>query len=114
MCYTGLDQPKVSRTAIVRARKEHTCCECNESIRRGDDYHVVSGLWVDTFDAFKTCARCYFVREMLAREEIAEGCGYDEAYPPFTHLAEAWHEAHRGFPGDAPPEYPELKDVPRW
>jgi hypothetical protein len=47
---------------IVRARKQHTCCECGEPILRGEWYERVTGLWDGTFGTFATCTLCREIR----------------------------------------------------
>lgn len=50
-----------------KSRIEHTCCACKETIRRGDQYHVMvvipeRGAKPDTW---KHCARCWFICRAL-------------------------------------------------
>lgn len=77
------------RREWVKARKEHTCYACRETIRPGDRYH----LWVSKFDGDLTvahhCARCYLLMEALwssGAESVEWGldCGvsYEEAFGP--------------------------------
>lgn len=48
-----------------KARKEHKCCACRETIRKGDRYHVTSGTWDHDFSSHEQCARCRRVWEIL-------------------------------------------------
>ncbi len=47
---------------IVKARKEHKCCEFRKPIRRGTLYLRSSGIWPDGPDSYKTCLRCHKIR----------------------------------------------------
>ena len=47
------------------ARKEHRCCACRETIRAGDRYHHVWGVWDGEVDTFKHCARCWRIFQAL-------------------------------------------------
>ena len=51
--------------AIVKARKEHRCVECGETISPGSQYERVTGLWDGEFATFKTCLTCRNVRNSL-------------------------------------------------
>lgn len=50
------------------ARKEHKCCECLETIKRGEAYHYDSGRFDGEFHAYKTCFFCENEREQLNRK----------------------------------------------
>lgn len=41
-----------------RAAKEHQCCECRGVIRKGERYHVHSGVWGGEPARYKRCADC--------------------------------------------------------
>ena len=66
----------------VRARKEHTCCECGGTILPGQIYQRASGLWEGEFSHYKTCERCADLRESLA----------EVACPAFGGLRDAYHD----------------------
>lgn len=51
-CYDVYDE------TCRRARKEHVCDACCEPIRRGDLYHVVTGVWDHSARSWKRCVRC--------------------------------------------------------
>jgi len=64
-CDCGSDYgelPKVHREKIVRARKQHQCCECGESIEPGELYEYTTGLWEDWWGEYKTCIPCRSIR----------------------------------------------------
>lgn len=48
-----------------RARKEHICCECHETIAIGEEYERTVGVWNGEFSAYKTCSPCVEVRDEL-------------------------------------------------
>lgn len=62
--------PKICQSNQVKARKDHTCCECLKLIRKGQSYIRTSGIW-DTPETFKTCERCDRLRGLAM-----------EKYPP--------------------------------
>lgn len=99
-----------------RARKEHRCCACGESIKPGDRYHVTSGMWDRRFESHKQCARCRRVWEKLqdAPSEyepipFALNCGhvYDGDDPEMYELAFA-------LPGDFAREREARASVEAW
>jgi len=56
------DPADVYSSKVVTARKEHTCCECGETIKPGDKYENASGLWEGSWDHYKTCEICLRIR----------------------------------------------------
>ena len=59
MCGLDPDVPSTFSTRWRRARKEHQCCACCETIRPNELYHYFSGVWDGQGDDFKHCARCW-------------------------------------------------------
>lgn len=59
------------------ARKDHVCSECRGTIKKGEKYHRVTGLW-DDFASFKICPECWELRGDMEKEVepdcIAFGC----------------------------------------
>lgn len=69
MCYDDNDGEPCElfdERVVARARKTHRCSECHEPIAVGDSYLRTFGVWGGDASRFKTCARCYFAREVLA------------------------------------------------
>lgn len=62
--------PEVFSKTWRKARKDHRCCECGETIRPGQTYEYVKGLWDGSWDDFKTCAPCAKIRRDMFT------CGY--------------------------------------
>ena len=46
-----------------KARKEHTCCECGETIPKDALYRYESGIWEGEPQDYKTCLDCISVRD---------------------------------------------------
>lgn len=57
-----------SSTTIRKARKDHRCVECRETIKAGDRYEFVSGVWDGEPAAYKTCLSCVEIRDHFACE----------------------------------------------
>ena len=57
------DGPEFCHDKIVKARKEHRCCECDEPIKPGQKYEYTAGLWDGYFCVYKTCMTCVRIRE---------------------------------------------------
>jgi len=56
------DSPQFFREKMVKARKEHKCCECQRAIEPGETYEYSSGMWDGRLDQHKTCSDCVSVR----------------------------------------------------
>lgn len=61
----GCNLPKFDiREESPVARKEHVCCECGRTIRKGERYLRESCIWEETGPAtMKTCTDCESVRD---------------------------------------------------
>ena len=57
------DQPALFSEKMVKARKEHKCCECHEPIKPGNIYELVKGLWQGDWGTYKTCRVCAQIRK---------------------------------------------------
>jgi len=62
---TDYDEADVYSAKIVVARKTHKCCECLEPIEPGEKYEQASGCWEGSWDHYKTCLPCYYIRRDL-------------------------------------------------
>lgn len=84
---------------MVKARKEHRCCECHRTIQPGESYEKTVGNWEGAFSVFKTCAHCVAAREWIM--DTCGGfmyCGLDEELK--EHLDEyswCWQKMNLGF-----------------
>jgi len=63
---TGDNGPVTSDVTYPKARKDHRCCECRQTIKKGEEYERFSGLWEDGgWGVFKTCLPCSRMRDDL-------------------------------------------------
>jgi len=66
-----------------RARKEHRCGECGQTIAPGDVYDVDATVYEGEFTAYKTCLTCVRIRESLFK------CGW--------YYGQLWADIHETF-----------------
>jgi hypothetical protein len=81
-----------------RAMKVHVCCECKASIKAGDHYYHLTGIWESGPDTFKTCIPCRDLRSWMLRDCYDRG---EEDWPSLGDLSNTvteWREAGRVFP----------------
>ena len=57
------EYPEFYSEKIVKAKKEHKCCECREIIPKGQKYHRASGKWDGEMRSYKTCLPCMRIRD---------------------------------------------------
>jgi hypothetical protein len=72
-----------------RARKEHRCCECRRTIRRGEMYEHVAGK-TSGYDrpwTSKTCAECREIRKALVCGSWMFGALWEHIDP---YVYESW------------------------
>lgn len=62
----GDDGPEFYTQTKKKARKEHRCVECRETIEKGTKYEHVSGKWDGRTDTFRTCLSCVEIRDHFA------------------------------------------------
>ena len=71
---------------LPKAKKQHTCCECNQSILPGQFYERDTGMFEGEWLTFKTCLACLAIRNRccphgfyygMLYETIMECLGYD-------------------------------------
>jgi hypothetical protein len=73
----------IHREELVKARKEHTCLECEEAISKGEKYVRVTQLFEGEWWTGKICRPCEAIRQdycapySLLRERIGELLGFD-------------------------------------
>lgn len=88
--------------ACRKARKEHTCCACEETIRPGDYYHLTTVINDGLVVRYKRCVRCQRIHVHLRElgdydcdggvwpdEELSCGQDYEQHWgkPPPTEIA---------------------------
>lgn len=91
MCYEEYEATDLS-SEWLKARKEHTCFACHETIRKGDRYHRTAQLYDGTPDVFKHCARCWMLVERIIH--VNGSCQWD------LNCGTAWEEEHGPVPDD--------------
>ena len=64
------ESPSVFWQTRPRARKDHKCCECGNTIQRGEHYWRFAGVWDREFNHYKVCTGCEELRELLRAEEV--------------------------------------------
>jgi len=67
------DRPDCILSKTVKARKQHECCECMGSIKRGEHYHYTSGVWDGTPYSFKQCLNCGDIFNAASEIAFSEG-----------------------------------------
>lgn len=87
MCFTGDESPTVFAERIRRARKEHRCRECRETIPAGAIYTAIFGVWDGERAYFKICSACEELRARIAEHEMARGCAEHESVCPYGGLS---------------------------
>lgn len=75
--------PEAFVRKMVRARKEHRCCECGNIIQKGWLYERISGIWDGRPSRFKTCIYCMCIRKSMTGKE-----SFPEDEPSFGELYE--------------------------
>lgn len=59
-CSCDAEYPDVYDESDVIARKEHTCCECDSPIDKGEKYTRIKGLWDGKWEEYKQCETCNY------------------------------------------------------
>lgn len=67
-----------SSVAIVRARKDHRCCECHQVIAKGSQYHRFSGKFDGDMFTETTCLPCSEIREAFSCGGWVAGALWEE------------------------------------
>lgn len=75
--YDG-DSPEIWDVRIVRARKQHTCCECQRPIPVGTRYQRINGKWEGVFERFRSCLDCAEIADALGGGARLLRCLWDE------------------------------------
>lgn len=58
-------EPSCSTVTIRKARKQHVCDECGRTIKPGERYEHISGIWDGHADSNKTCLGCKAIRNLF-------------------------------------------------
>jgi hypothetical protein len=57
-CSADYDRPSVYSRTARQARKEHQCCECRATIKKGEVYEYVTLCYDGRWSEYKTCRPC--------------------------------------------------------
>lgn len=64
-CSCDYDPASVYTATRPKARKSHKCEECGGPIKPGETYERVFGVWDGYASTFKTCERCFDLRQWV-------------------------------------------------
>lgn len=67
-----------SRTSRPKARKQHQCCECGDTIRVGQQHEYAVGKWDGIMDHYRTCDPCVEIRNTFCCDGYAFTCLWEE------------------------------------
>lgn len=67
-CYCSVDPDSYEHASVIKirkpkARKDHACIECGDTIHRGETYEYVTGIWEGKPETFKICLTCVRIRD---------------------------------------------------
>ena len=86
--YDGYDESDFQCNRMRRARKEHVCGECRETIQKGQMYEVYSSKHDGSVSSTKTCAVCTEIRMALYCDGFYFGRMWsdirEQLFPHFT------------------------------
>lgn len=68
MCSLDYEGPSFSEEKLVKARKQHGCCECGRMIQPGETYTQTSGCWDGRMDRFRCCHQCDRATALIRQE----------------------------------------------
>jgi len=97
----------VDNERMVRARKNHRCDACKETIRRGDLYKRHFIAWEGTCETVLRCARCDTIYQELCKLHRAKNKDAWESTWPAWRL-DCGDSFKRVFDREPPPELAEL------
>jgi hypothetical protein len=59
------DRPDFYKQVWKKANKEHRCCECGYTVKKGEVYEHVTSMYDGSISTFKTYERCVDLRDSL-------------------------------------------------
>lgn len=91
----------------MTARKPHKCSACQLPIAPGERHHHHTGKFDGDLYSDKVCRRCDYDRVRVVEHELAEGCGWSEAWPSVHDLVDHLQESGLGQtrPEDVPASF---------
>lgn len=69
----GYDPPTVYLVHRYKARRSHTCCECQREIKKRETYEQATGRWDGEWSTYKTCLGCLRIRDHLSPDGWMHG-----------------------------------------
>lgn len=89
-CYTGgdVELPALITITMRKARKEHKCYECGDTILPGDLYENVRGLWDGAWSEYKTCRVCTAIRRDFCCDGFIYGTLWETLHECLVDLSE--------------------------
>ena len=83
---------EILKDKIVKAKKEHICCFCNEKIIKGDKYHIQTNVYDGSIYTWKSHLRCDAIASYLKMyDECDEGLTQDEFW---EYIRNEFHKLH--------------------
>lgn len=93
----------LNRMKIRKARKQHECCECRETINPGEEYCHESSLFDGGWATHKTCMSCKRIRDDCMKCGWLWGEMWDELHeancdaeqcicPPKSRSRQQWED----------------------
>ena len=65
---------------MVKARREHRCCECNKIIEKAEVHETVVGKWEGLIQRYRTCALCMEIRTKFGERGWLFGSVWDDIH----------------------------------
>lgn len=102
---SDLEMPEFYDETNPKARKDHRCCECSETIPKGEQYHKIVGKWDGHVSSYKLCGRCQEVREWAAKTDASGFYEYCAISGLYCYLIECGDEVFdfASCPAELPP-----------
>ena len=82
------EMPSVCNDKTRKARKDHKCSNCGESITKYSNYHYISGIWNGYPNGFKLCNNCYSVISNF--REMDKDISYEDGPDLGRHGISCW------------------------
>jgi len=74
---------------ILKAAKNHICCECNKPIMKGEMYHYSSIFYERNIRNYKTCNNCQEIISIFFKDGWLIGSIFEELY---SYIDAVWLE----------------------
>jgi hypothetical protein len=91
-CNTDGYSNDVETESYHKARKEHVCCACGETIRKGDRYRKTFVVFEGDVDTYKHCLRCATLMDAISKRIRDGERNYEEAVAWELDCGHTWQE----------------------